>query len=74
MKNIDIKLSGNFLIITMDLLQEWGVSRSGKSITIATTKGNWSVPGKEYITVNVNVYKPRPDGRTQGRLWQMERD
>ncbi|BCL83641.1 hypothetical protein ccbrp13_61060 [Ktedonobacteria bacterium brp13] len=64
MKNIVMRVEGNTLIITADLSQEYGLSSSGKSITIASTDGNVSVPGHEHIKVGVNIYRPRPkDGR-----------
>ncbi len=56
MKNVDMKVEGDRLVITVDLAQEFGVSKTGKSITIASTEGNVSVPGKEEIKIGVNVY------------------
>jgi hypothetical protein len=53
-------VEGNKLIITVDLNQEFGLSSSGKSITIASTEGNISVPGREDVKVGLNVYKPKP--------------
>ncbi|BCL79552.1 hypothetical protein ccbrp13_20170 [Ktedonobacteria bacterium brp13] len=64
MKNIVMRVEGNTLIITADLSQEYGLSSSGKSITIASTDGNVAAPGHEHIKVGVNIYRPRPkDGR-----------
>ena len=60
MKNIDLKVEGNKLIIAVDLDQEYGPSSSGKSITIASTEGNIAVPGREEIKIGLNIYKPRP--------------
>jgi hypothetical protein len=53
-------VEGNKLVITVDLNQEFGLSSSGKSITIASTEGNISVPGREDVKVGLNVYKPKP--------------
>ncbi|GCE05819.1 hypothetical protein [Dictyobacter aurantiacus] len=60
MKNVDLKVEGNKLIIAVDLGQEYGLSSSGKSITIASTEGNITVPGREDIKIGLNIYKPRP--------------
>ena len=60
MKNVEIKVDGNKLTIIVDLSQEFGLSSSGKSITIASTEGNVSVPGSEEVKIGLNVYKPRP--------------
>jgi hypothetical protein len=60
MKNIQMTVEGDKLIITVDLNQEFGLSSSGKSITIASTEGNISVPGREDVKVGLNVYKPKP--------------
>jgi hypothetical protein len=59
MKNIEMKIEGNRLIITVDLNKEYGPSSSGKNIIVATTEGNQSVPGREEhgIKIGVNVYK-----------------
>ncbi len=60
MKNIQMTVEGNKLVITVDLTQDFGPSSSGKSITIASTEGNISVPGREDVKVGLNVYKPKP--------------
>ncbi len=60
MKNIEMKVEGNKLIIVVDLNQEFGLSSSGKSITVASTEGNISVPEREDIKIGLNIYKPRP--------------
>lgn len=59
MKNVEMNVEGNKLIITVDIAQEFGPSSSGKSITIASTEGNVSVPEHEEIKIGLNVYKPR---------------
>ena len=57
MKNVDMKVQGDKLIITVDLSKSFGLSTSGKSVTIATTAGNVSVPGREEVKVGVNIYR-----------------
>jgi hypothetical protein len=61
-KNIQMTVEGQKLIITVDLSQKYGRSSSGKSITIASTEGNISVPEHEEIKVGMNVYVPLPKG------------
>ena len=62
MKNVEMKVEGQKLVILVDLQQEFGPSSSGKSITIASTEGNISVPGREEIKIGLNIYKPVPKG------------
>jgi len=57
MKNCDMKLTGNILTITVDVSKDFGKSASGKSIIIASTEGNISVPEKEDIKIGLNIYK-----------------
>jgi len=40
MKNVDMTVEGDRLVITVDLSQEFGVSKTGKSITIASGELN----------------------------------
>ena len=61
MKNVDLKVTGDKLVITVDLSKSFGLSASGKSTTIATTAGNVSVPGREEVKIGLNIY------RTNGR-------
>jgi hypothetical protein len=60
MKNVDMNIENNILTITVDLTKEFGPSASGKTIIIATTAGNVSIPDNEEIKVGLNIYK-RPD-------------
>jgi hypothetical protein len=60
MKNIEMQIEGDKLIIAIDLKQEFGLSSSGKSVTIASTEGNIALPGHEEIKIGLNIYKPRP--------------
>ena len=59
MKNVKLNVTGNKLTIEVDLDQDFGLSSSGKSITIATTEGNVAVPGQEEVKIGLNIYKPR---------------
>ena len=55
MKNVIIKTTGNKLNIEIDLAQEQGRSKSGKTIIIATTEGNQLI--KDNIRLGLNCYK-----------------
>jgi hypothetical protein len=44
-------------VITVDISKEFGPSKSGKSITIATTEGNVSIPDNEDIKIGLNIYR-----------------
>jgi hypothetical protein len=59
MKNVQIEVRGQLLIITVDLAQSQGPSASGKTEIIATTGGNIAVPGREEIKLGLNVYTTR---------------
>ncbi len=60
MKNIEMSVSENRLTIVVNLDREFGKSSSGKSIVIATTEGNISIPGAEDKKIGLNVYKKAP--------------
>lgn len=59
-KNVVMHLAedGHTLVIKIDLNQQFGLSTSGKSITVASTGGNVAVPGHEEIKLGLNVYRP----------------
>jgi hypothetical protein len=59
MKNVDLKLEGNILTIKVDISKEFGPSTSGKTIIIASTEGNMSVPDKEDVKIGLNIYKKK---------------
>ena len=59
MKNVEMKLEDNILNIKVDLSKEFGPSSSGKTIIIASTEGNISVPDQEHIKIGLNIYKKR---------------
>jgi hypothetical protein len=56
MKNIDMVVEGNILTIKVDLSQRFGKSSSGKSIIIASTEGNQSIPSNDEIKIGLNIY------------------
>jgi len=58
MKNVQMAVEGNILMIRVDLSKEFGPSASGKTIIIASTEGNVSVPDREE-KVGLNVYRKK---------------
>ena len=56
MKNVQMSVEGNILTIKVDLSKEFGPSSSGKTIIIASTEGNVSVPDRDE-KVGLNVYR-----------------
>lgn len=56
MKNIDVTVQKNVMVIKVDLTKSFGPSKSGKTIIIASTEGNQKVEGSEAI-MGINVYK-----------------
>jgi hypothetical protein len=57
MKNIEMTIEDNVLVIKVDLTKEFGPSASAKNIIIASTEGNVSIPGREDAKVGLNVYR-----------------
>jgi hypothetical protein len=57
MKNCDMKITGTILTITVDVSKDFGKSASGKSVIIATTEGNVTVPETDDIKIGLNIYK-----------------
>jgi hypothetical protein len=58
MKNVELKVEGTTLTITVDLSKDFGPSSSGKTTIIATTEGNVSLPGREE-KIGLNIYKKK---------------
>lgn len=56
MENMEMTVEGNILTITVDLSKNLGLSKSEKSIKIATSAGNLRVPGTN-ATIGLNVYR-----------------
>ena len=58
MKNVEMTVEGNTLTITVDLSKEFGPSSSGKTIIVATTEGNVTIPDRQE-KVGLNVYRKK---------------
>jgi hypothetical protein len=60
MKNVQLEVKDNQLIIRVDLTKDFGPSKSGKTRIIATTEGNHRIDyldRGQVVTVGLNVYK-----------------
>lgn len=57
MLNCEMDVKGNILTIKVDISKTFGLSSSGKTTIIASSKGNISVPEHEDIKIGLNVYK-----------------
>ena len=65
MKNVDIKIDQKgVMTINVDLKKDFGLSKSGKSIIIASTGGNIEQEGEfgSGVCVGVNVYRYKDKG------------
>ncbi|MDH5428804.1 MAG: hypothetical protein OEZ05_05895 [Nitrospirota bacterium] len=58
MKNVELTVDGTMLTIKVDLSKEFGPSSSGKTIIIASTEGNVSIPEREE-KIGLNIYKKK---------------
>ncbi|MBC8431784.1 MAG: hypothetical protein H8D96_07665 [Desulfobacterales bacterium] len=56
MQNVKWEIKDDKLIIEIDLTMEFGLSKSGKTITIASTRGNQKIEGTDAV-IGLNVYK-----------------
>lgn len=55
MQNIEMKTEGNTLTIKIDLSKNFGLSGSGKTTIIASSKGNVDIGGG--VKMGLNIYK-----------------
>jgi hypothetical protein len=51
-----MSIEGDALTIKVDLSKDFGPSASGKTILIASTEGNVTIPEHEEAQVGLNVY------------------
>ena len=56
MKNVEMSVKGQKLIVEIDLSKRLGPSKSGKTTVIATTSGNVEVPQHSEIKIGINCY------------------
>jgi len=56
MRNVEMTISENILIIKVNLAVKGELSSSGKSMVVGTTEGNISVPERPEVKIGLNVY------------------
>jgi hypothetical protein len=56
LSNVQITVAGNKATIVVDLSKNLGPSKSGKTVLVATTAGNVTIPGTE-VTLGLNAYR-----------------
>ena len=57
MDNVKMTVKANILTVEVDLSKDFGPSKSGKTVVIATTRGNAGVPDNSDVRVGLNVFK-----------------
>ena len=57
MDNVKMTANGDKLIIEIDLSKDFGRSKSGKTLVLASTRGNVSVPDRPEVKIGINCYK-----------------
>ncbi|MBH0202251.1 MAG: hypothetical protein HP496_08155 [Nitrospira sp.] len=58
MKNVEMSVEGSMLTIRVDLSKEFGPSSTGKTIIIASTEGNVTIPNRQE-KIGLNVYRKK---------------
>ncbi len=61
MQNVKYEIKDNKLILEIDLTKVFGPSKSGKTITVASTRGNQKIEGTD-VVIGLNVYKYPENG------------
>lgn len=59
MTNCEMHVEGDVLTIKIDLTRRFDQSKSGKSIVVATTGGNISVPEHMNLRIGINCYEKK---------------
>lgn len=57
MQNIEAKVEGSILTLTIDLSKNFGASKSGKTNIVASSHGNFEPQGHPNVRVGVNVFR-----------------
>jgi len=57
-ENLTIEVKGKTIVITIqDYTKESGTSASGKSRTVASTRGNATIDGADQLVIGLNAYR-----------------
>lgn len=63
MKNVTATMSKDGkLTLVIDTTKRFGPSASGKTIIVASSEGNQTVPGLDNMKFGLNVYESAPKG------------
>ena len=62
MENVNKRIDGHTLTLTVDLNRRLGASKTGKTVVIASTKGNVQVAPGIYVGLNVYTYADNGNG------------
>jgi hypothetical protein len=63
MQNVAMTRDGEKLMIEIDLAKDFGPSASGKTVIVASTRGNPPVPGVKDTYIGINCFR-RIKGRS----------
>jgi len=66
MKNVEMTVTGSLLTMKVDLAKDFGPSKSGKTVIVATSEGTKTVPGREE-RIGLNVYRQDAKKQVKGR-------
>lgn len=58
MKNVEMSVEDTVLTIKVDLSKEFGPSSTGKTIIVASTEGNVTIPNRQE-KIGLNVYRKK---------------
>ncbi len=58
MKNVEMSVDGTVLTILVDLSKEFGPSSAGKTVIVASTEGNVTIPDRQE-KIGLNVYRKK---------------
>jgi hypothetical protein len=59
MQNMTMKREGNKLVIEIDLTKVGEASKSGKTLIVASSRGNQPVPDSQGYVIGLNLFKYR---------------
>lgn len=66
MRNVELSVEGDTLTVRVDLSKDFGPSKSGRTIIVASTLGNKGLPGREE-KIGLNIYREEPSRGNKGR-------
>lgn len=64
MQNLEMSREGSVLVIRIDLEKDFGPSASGKTVIVASSRGNMRVPGTDDTFLGLNCYRKVAPPRT----------